>query len=93
MWSMENRQLALSLTQELEYFPLNFGLQENNGRDIFSKGIQQSGNNAKQKTENQGGFSWKDNMMEKAAERRAGREPDPLTDLENCSSHPEDKNF
>lgn len=48
-------------------------------KTLIVKGSQQNGNNAKQENENQRGFSWKENMMEKAARSRAGMEPDPLT--------------
>lgn len=47
-------------------------------KTLFFKGSQQDGNNAKQKTEKQGRFSWKENVLEKAAERRAVMESDPL---------------
>lgn len=82
MWSTESRQPTLSLTQEFEYFPLNLELPEDKkiiDKILFFKGNQQNGNYGKQKTETQEEFSWKENMKEKAAGRRAGREPDPLT--------------
>lgn len=69
-----------SLTQDLDYLPLNLVLPEDKkamDQTFFFKS-QQNGKSAKRKTETQGGLSSKECMMEKTAERGAGMEPDRL---------------